>query len=117
MEISRSDQGSCESLIHGRILSTFYPLAYIPNPKPKTRNPKLPRSDQDLADPFHKVCLDGCIVKTSDGPRPNCLEIRTDVMKPSKGDATLGLSTPMQARNWEKAIVKGILWHAVSPKP
>jgi hypothetical protein len=35
-------------------------------------------------------------------------------MKPGKGDATLGLSTPMQAKNWEKAIVKGILWHAVS---
>eukprot|EP00282_Hemiselmis_andersenii_P002497 CAMPEP_0114156512 /NCGR_PEP_ID=MMETSP0043_2-20121206/26094_1 /TAXON_ID=464988 /ORGANISM="Hemiselmis andersenii, Strain CCMP644" /LENGTH=106 /DNA_ID=CAMNT_0001251951 /DNA_START=1 /DNA_END=318 /DNA_ORIENTATION=+ len=41
-------------------------------------------------------------------------EIRRDgsTIHPTKGDAILSIGTPLQAKNWEKALVKGVTWHA-----
>jgi len=68
--------------------------------------------DEDLSRPIQLMCLDGVVVNRSDDVRPFVVQARKSIFQESKDDFFLAAISNKEAASWEKALIKGSMWHA-----
>jgi len=68
-------------------------------------------SEEKVDKPIQSVCLDGAIVSRNDDRRPHCVEICKNIFEASKQDFSFACKSAKEADSWEKALVKGVVWH------
>ncbi len=68
--------------------------------------------DEDLSRPMQLMCLDGVVVNRSDDVRPFVVQARKSIFQETKDDFFLAAVSNKEAASWEKALIKGSMWHA-----
>ena len=68
--------------------------------------------DEDLSRPIQLICLDGIVVNRFDDVRQFVVQARKSIFQDSKDDFFLAADSNKEAASWEKALIKGSMWHA-----